>query len=82
MPIVTVNITVPDPDQPLTELTRAETQQAFQDLGAVVSRLDTRRRALFKRLQAADQRAAARRILTNMSPEEIQALRAELGSTP
>jgi hypothetical protein len=82
MPITTVTITVPNPEQPLTELTRAEAQQAFLDLAAVVSRLETRRRALFRRLQAAEQRAAARRILTNLSPEEIQALRAELEATP
>lgn len=82
MPIATVTITVPDPDQPMTQLTRAEAQQAFQELAVVVSRLDTRRRALFRRMQAAEQRVAARRILSNLSPEEIQALRAELEGAP
>lgn len=82
MAITTTVITVPDPNQPMSELTRAEVQQCFQDLAAVVARLDTRRRLLFRRLQAAEQRAAARRMLNDLSPEEIQALRAELLTTP
>lgn len=82
MPIRTVTLTVPDPDQPMSELTRDEKQQAFVTLGGVVSRLDTRRRALHQLLRAVDQRADARRILSNLTEAQRQALRAELELNP
>jgi hypothetical protein len=79
MAIRTVTYTVPDPEQPLEELTRDEKQQTFKELGDLVSRLDTRRRLLFRILAAVDRRKEARLILDRTSPEVHDALRVELG---
>ena len=79
MAIKTVTLTVPDPDQPLSELTPAEKLQAFQDLGDVVGRLDTRRRALHIVLTAAAQRNKAKQLIEQLSPELRQAMKTELG---
>lgn len=78
MTIKTVTLALPDPDQPLSELTRDEKADAFKQLAAVVSRLDTRRRALYRLLAAADQRAKARQILDRLTPEVQEALKVEL----
>lgn len=79
MPIKTVTLTVPDPDQPLSELTKEEMLAAFKDQAAVVSRLDTHRRKLHARLEAQDQRTKARSMLDRLSAQEQEALKIELG---
>lgn len=79
MAIRTVTLTVPDPDQPLSELTAAEKLQTFQELATVAALLDTRRRALHIVLTAAAQRDKAKQIIDQLSPELRQAMKTELG---